>query len=161
MFSRCIYYLPELRFLHELICGFRSVWTVVFAEEQSKVKYFLYWAIKPSEFQEAIQNINLHTFTNKRINVIFITFSVRMTWFKFLHVQAEVTLMAVQFINVGSFFLLRNFIGPKNPLSTARIAHFVFLRRSAKNMAAKFNGCAKSMKSLSQSWFTLYWWGPK
>ncbi len=45
----------------------------------SKVKNFLYWESKRSNFQEAIQSINLHTFTNKRINVIFITFSVRMT----------------------------------------------------------------------------------
>ncbi len=52
--------------------------------------------------------------------------------------------MAVQFINVEIFFLLRKFIGPKNPLLTARIPYFVFLRRSAKKMAAKFKGRAKS-----------------
>ncbi len=62
---------------------------------------------------------------------------------KFIHVKAEVTLMAVQFINAESFFLLRRFIEPKNPRSTARIAHFVFLRRSKKNMAAKFKGRVK------------------
>ncbi len=45
-------------------------------------------------------------------------------------------LMAVQCINVESFFCLRKFIGPKNPLLSARIAYFVILRRSAKNMAA-------------------------
>ncbi len=50
--------------------------------------------------------------------------------------------MAVQFINVESSFFLRKFIRPKNPLSTARIAHFVFLRQSTKNMAAKFKGHA-------------------
>ncbi len=55
-----------------------------------------------------------------------------MTWLKFIPVQAEVTLMAVQFINVESFFLLRKFIGPQNPLLTARIAYFVILCRSAK-----------------------------
>ncbi len=60
-----------------------------------------------------------------------------MTWLKFIHVQIEVTLMAVQFINIESFFLLRKFIGPKNPLMSASIAYFVFLRRSEKNIAAQ------------------------
>ncbi len=55
-----------------------------------------------------------------------------MTRLKFIHVQIEVTLMAVQFINVESFILLRKFIGPKNTLLTARIPYVVFLRRSAK-----------------------------
>ncbi len=66
---------------------------------------------------------------------------------KFIHVRAEVTLMAVQFINVKSFFFLRKFIGPKNPLLNARIAYFVSLRRSAKKMAAKFKGRAKNKVS--------------
>ncbi len=66
-----------------------------------------------------------------------------MTSLKFIHDQVEVTLMAVQFINVESFFWLRKFIGPKNPLLTACIPYFVFMRRSAKNMAAKFKGRAK------------------
>ncbi len=48
--------------------------------------------------------------------------------------------MAVQFINVESFFFLRKFIGLKNPLMSASIACFVFLRK--KNMAAKFKGRA-------------------
>ncbi len=50
--------------------------------------------------------------------------------------------MAVKFINVESFFFLRKFNGTKNPLMSASIAYFVFLRRSAKNMAAKFKGRA-------------------
>ncbi len=40
---------------------------VTFADEVcaiSKVKNFLYWAINRSNFQEAIQTKNLHTFTN-------------------------------------------------------------------------------------------------
>ncbi len=52
-------------------------------------------------------------------------------------VRAEVKFMPVQFINVESFYFLRKFIGPKNPLLNAQIAYFVFLRRSAKNMAAR------------------------
>ncbi len=44
-------------------------------------------------------------------------FSVRKTWLTFIHVQAEMTLMAVQFVNVESFVILRNFIGPKKPTS--------------------------------------------
>ncbi len=48
--------------------------------------------------------------------------------------------MAVQFINVESLFFLRKFIGPKNPLASARIAYFVILRRSAKIIAANFKG---------------------
>ncbi len=110
----------------------------------SKVKNFLYWAIKRSNFQEAIQNTNLHTFTNKSIHVTFITSSVRIAWQKFIHVQAEVTLTAVQIINIESLFFLRKFIGPKNPLLSARIAYFVFLHRSAKNMAVKFKGRVKN-----------------
>ncbi len=54
--------------------------TVLTKEEKNeKKKNFLYWAIMRSNFQEAIQSINLHTFTNKRINVITTTFSVRKT----------------------------------------------------------------------------------
>ncbi len=64
------------------------------------------------------------------MNVITITFSA----LKFIHVRANVTLMAVQFINVEGLFFLRKSIGPKNPLVSARIAYFVILRRSAKNM---------------------------
>ncbi len=44
-------------------------------------------------------------------------FSVRKTWLNFIHVQAEMTLMAVQFVNVKSFVFLRNLIGPKKPTS--------------------------------------------
>ncbi len=44
-------------------------------------------------FKEAIQSSNLHKFTNKQINVIDITFSVCVSWLKFIHVQAEVTLL--------------------------------------------------------------------
>ncbi len=51
--------------------------------------------------------------------------------------------MAVQFMNVESFFFLRKFIRPKNPLLSARIAYFVFLRRSTKKRGAKFKGRAK------------------
>ncbi len=52
--------------------------------------------------------------------------------------------MAVHFMNGESFFFLRKFIGPKNPLMSASIAYFVFLRRSAKKyMSAKFKGRAK------------------
>ncbi len=91
--------------LFSLVCW--RIWGDIICE----VKWSI-WAVKHSNFQEAIQSMNLHTY--------FITFSVQMT------------LMAVQFINVESFFLLRRFIGPKNPLSTACIAHLVFLRRSAK-----------------------------
>ncbi len=59
--------------------------------------------------------------------------------------------MAVQFINAESFFLLRKFIGLQNPLLTARIAYFLILRRSAKNMAAKFKGRAKSFDFMSDT----------
>ncbi len=76
---------------------------------------------------------------NEQINVIFIAPSVWITWLKFIHVLAEVTLMAVQFINVESFTFLRKFIRPKNPVMSASITNFVFfLHRSEKNMAAKF-----------------------
>ncbi len=54
--------------------------------------------------------------------------------------------MAVQFINVESFFFLRKFVGPKNPLMSASIAYFVFLRLSAKNTAAEYKGRAKVKK---------------
>ncbi len=47
--------------------------------------------------------------------------------------------MAVQLINVESFFFLRKFIEPHNPLMSASIAYFEFLHRK-KNMAAKFRG---------------------
>ncbi len=61
--------------------------------------------------------------------------------------------MAAQFIYVESFFFLRKFIGPKNPLKSASIAYFVFLRRSAKkNMATKFKGRAKTGKVSSLAW---------
>ncbi len=58
----------------------------------------------------------------------------------------EVTSMAVQFINVESFFSLRKFIGPKNPLLTARIPYFVFLRRSGKKT------WRPSLKAARKSW---------
>ncbi len=45
--------------------------------------------------------------------------------------------MAVQIRNVSSFSFLRKFIGPKNPLMSASIAYFVFLRRSEKKIAAQ------------------------
>ncbi len=60
--------------------------------------------------------------------------------------------MAVQFIYVESFFFLRKSIGPKNPLMSASIAYFVFLRRSEKNMAAKFKGRAKTGNVSSLAW---------
>ncbi len=40
--------------------------------------------------------------------------------------------MAVQVINVESFLFLRKFIGPKNPLESARIAYFVFCAESKR-----------------------------
>ncbi len=58
--------------------------------------------------------------------------------------------MAVQFINVESFFSLRKFVGPKNPRMSARIAYFVlFAPERNKNMADKFKGRAKN------GWWTL------
>ncbi len=75
-----------------------------------KIKGFLYWAIKSSNFQEAMQSTNL---------------------------QAEVTMMAVQFLNVKRFFFLHKFFGPKNPLMSAGIAYFVFLRRNTKKTRSR------------------------
>ncbi len=40
--------------------------------------------------------------------------------------------MAVKFINVERFVLLRKFIEPKNPLLTARIPYFVVLSPERK-----------------------------
>ncbi len=115
--ENCVIFFYEIKLLFTLLAFKKNV---------------LYLVIKCSNFQEAIQSTNLHTFINKQINVIFITSSVRITWLKFIHVQAEVMLMAVQYINVESFFSLRKFNGP------------MFLHRSAKNMAAKFKGRAKN-----------------
>ncbi len=56
------------------------------AFRKTKIKGFLYWAIKRSNFQEAMQSTTL---------------------------QAEVTMMAVQFINVKRLFFLHKFFGPK------------------------------------------------
>ncbi len=97
-----------------------------------QIKSFLYWAFKRSDFQEAIHGTNLQALTNTQRTTINITFSVCITWLEFIHVQTEVALMAIQFISVEIFFFLRKFIGPKNPLMCARIAYFVFLRRSPK-----------------------------
>ncbi len=54
--------------------------------------------------------------------------------------------MAVQFLNVESFFILRKVIGPKNPLMSACIAYFVFLRRRSKKVGAKFEARRKKNK---------------
>ncbi len=48
--------------------------------------------------------------------------------------------MAVQFINVESFFSLRKFIGPKNPLWLPVLPILWFCAGAQKNMAAKFKG---------------------
>ncbi len=42
----------------------------------------------------------LHTFTNKKINVAFITPLVTITCLKFIHFLADVTSMAIHFIKV-------------------------------------------------------------
>ncbi len=38
---------------------------------------------------------------------------------------------------------MRKFIGPQNPLLSARIAYFVFFAPERKNMVAKFKGHAR------------------
>ncbi len=58
---------------------------------------------------------------------------------------------AIRFINVENLFFLRKVIGPKNSIFSARFAYFVFLRRSAKNMAAKCKGRAKINKPFTPS----------
>ncbi len=51
-------------------------------------------------FSGDVKEHELTTLTNKQIKVIVITSSVCITLLKFNHVQAEVALMSVQFINV-------------------------------------------------------------
>ncbi len=41
-----------------------------------------------------------------------------ITWLKFIHVQAEVASMAVQFV------IVENFFGPKNPLAGSPTVYF-------------------------------------
>ncbi len=60
--------------------------------------------------------------------------------------------MAVQFIDVESFFSLRKFIGPKKLLLSGRIAYFEFLRRGAEKMAAKFKGYRKYKVPTERRW---------
>ncbi len=82
---------------------------------------------KTLQFPEDLEEHKFGTFTpSKHINVIVITSSVCKAWLKFAHVPAESALMAVQFINVESFFFLRKFIRPKKPPLNPPIVYFVF-----------------------------------
>ncbi len=72
------------------------------------------------QFSADVKKHKITTLTTKHADAILITSSVYIIRLKFTHAQAEVALMAAQFIH------LEKFIGPSNALVSTLFDYFVF-----------------------------------
>ncbi len=89
---------------------------------------------------------------------------IRQSELLIIHVQVEVTFTAVLFMYFEKFFFLRKFVGPKNPLMSANIAYFAFLRRSARALwdvgtiffSIWFESCINTKNHKFLFWNRLY-----